>query len=134
MSAPLGASSDERQMRRPYYVISPEYSSGGGAYEPPEWGCDCVEVEARTKREAVILGVRKILREQGRGSWAETNRSDGQSPFTGYRADLARCGHGYPIFILVSGRAVSVACWGCEEESRRFQAEEDARCELARTA
>lgn len=116
---------------QPYYVISPEYSSGGGAYEPPEWGCDCVEVEARSKREAVVLGVRKILTEARsrwrRDSYAASNRDSGSPPFAGYRAELARCGHGYPHFVLVGGKAVQVRCWACDEESRRFHAEEDAR-------
>lgn len=103
----------------PYYVVSPEsvtYFTCSDPPEPPEYGCDCVEVEARTKREAVILGVGKILREQRR-SYAETNRSDGRSPFAGYRAELARCGHGYPMFVLVNDKAVSVRCWACDEMS-----------------
>lgn len=102
-------------MKRPYYVVSPEYKTSlGGAYEPPEYGCDCVEVEAETKREAVILGVREALKQ--RHSWAEDNRSDGQSPFAGYRAELAVCPHGHPHFVMVAGKPVYLrSCWACNE-------------------
>jgi len=112
------------RVTRPYYVLSPEYPSGGGEFEPPEYGCDCIEVEAKTKREAVRLGTRKLL--ESHRSWPSTNRRDGSSPFVGMRAELAICGHGYPHFVMVGERAVPVACWGCAEESRRFRAAEEA--------
>jgi len=70
---------------RLYYVVSPEYSSGGGAYEPPEWGADCILIEADTKRDAIILGVREIMRTQRR-SWAKDNRDSDLPPWAGYRA------------------------------------------------
>lgn len=113
-------------MKQPYYVVSPEYATGG-YYEPPEYGCDCVEVEAETKREAVILGVRKILKDDPDKSWAGVNRQSEQSPFAGYRAELARCGHGHPHFILVNEKPVHLKCWACEAESERFAAEEPER-------
>jgi len=105
-------------MEQPYYVISPSYETSGSyaLCEPPEYGADVVEVEARTKREAVIKGVKILLEKPqgyGRTTWASTNRSDGQSPFAGYKAEVARCGHGNPHFVIVGGQAVYMRCWGC---------------------
>lgn len=103
---------------QPYYVISPEYGTkipilddGSG---PIEYGCDFVEVEARTKREALLIGVRRMLRE--RRSWALDQRSDGANPFVGYKVELARCGHGIPHFVLVDGNPVYQKCWGCDRK------------------
>jgi hypothetical protein len=104
----------------PYYVISPEFetpgSSGGWEMpEPPEYGCDCVEVEARTRREALRIGVKRLLSEHPDGkSWASVNKMDNLCPYSGYKVELARCGHGNPHFIMVGNRPVHLRCWGCE--------------------
>ena len=101
---------------RPYYVVSPEYESYRGSSdppEPPEYGCDVVEVEADTRHGAVTAGVKKIMATQNR-SYAETSRSDGANPFVGYRAEVAICGHGNPHFVMVGEKAVYMHCWGCE--------------------
>ena len=101
---------------RPYYVISPEYESAAGSYEPPEppeYGCDVVEVEARTRREAIALGVGELLKSRCR-TWPKQNREDNRSPWTGMRAEVAVCGHGHPHFVLVGGSAVYLRCWACE--------------------
>ena len=70
-----------------WYVVTPEYESGGDYYEPPEWGSDVVEVEAATKREAITRGVKAMLagnRRQYR--WCRTQRQDGCNPFAGVKA------------------------------------------------
>lgn len=76
-----------------YYVVSPEYETyHGGGYdppEPPEWGCDFVEIEADSKRDALILGVREIMRTQKRHSWAHDNQLDGKPPWAGYKVEIA---------------------------------------------
>ena len=104
---------------RSFYVSSPDYTTGGyigDPPEPPEYGADCVEVRAHTKREAIVLGVR-LMRKQRR-SWAEENISDGRPPWEGIRAEEAICEHGVVHFILVAGKAVEVRCPACDTERR----------------
>ena len=100
---------------RPYYVVSPEYEMYSDQDEPPEWGCDVVEVEAGTKREAVVIGVRRLLGSRHQ-TWPKLNRMDERSPFAGMRAELAVCGHGIPHFVLVRDHAVDQVCWACKKE------------------
>lgn len=70
-----------------YLVVTPEYSDGGSEYEPPEYGCDVVEVEAPTKRAAIIAGVKRMLAGSRRAfPWVHYQRGDGCSPFTGVKA------------------------------------------------
>lgn len=99
---------------RSFYVVSPEYQTYGCADppEPPEYGCDCVEVQARTKREAQILGVRQMLKQ--RHSWAEDNISDGRPPWKGIKVEEAVCAHGIPDFIVFMGKTAYVTCSACE--------------------
>ena len=71
-----------------YMVVSPEYmtygSYGDGSLglDPPEYGCDVVEVQALTKREAKILGLREFRRTSAR--WLDY--CDG-NPFTGIKVE-----------------------------------------------
>jgi len=46
-----------------YYVVTPVYETSWGVYGPPDWGADCVEVEARNKREARVIGLRLIRKQ-----------------------------------------------------------------------
>jgi hypothetical protein len=70
-----------------FYVVTPQYESGGDYYEPPEWGADVVEVEARSKREAVTLGVKLMLTGNRREfKWCRWQRGDGANPFAGVKA------------------------------------------------
>jgi len=68
-----------------YYVITPQYTSMSYGYEPPETGCDVVEVEANTKREAKVKGLRE-LRKLHYG-WINWYRDTDSNPFTGLRAE-----------------------------------------------
>lgn len=75
-----------------YVVIGPEYGTvepilddGTG---PMEYGCDVVEVEAETRRAALVLGVR-LLRRLPRGY---LDRFPDENPFTGVRVELADLG------------------------------------------
>ena len=64
---------------RRFVVYSPEFRQGY------ELVCDAVEVEARTKREAIILGGKEMLRE---GMWwVHDNRGDGSPPWKGLKAE-----------------------------------------------
>lgn len=82
-----------------WYVVTPEYGVvipildyGQG---PVEYGCDVIEIEAETRRDAIALGVREMLRGgkggHGRGEryeWCRDQRSDGLSPYAGVKAEL----------------------------------------------
>lgn len=72
-------------MLKRYYVVTPAYVSGGSpsSYYPPEDGCDVIEIEAKTKRDAKIRAL-PFLRQIGRGwlSQAEGN------PFKGLKVYL----------------------------------------------
>ena len=74
---------------KPYYVVTPEYEVtmqildfGEGPKEPCR---DVVEVEANTKREAKIKGL-KELRKIQRG-WINWYRDTDTNPFTGLRVE-----------------------------------------------
>ena len=76
-------------MVKKYWVVTPQYmtygSSAGMGFsiDPPEYGSDVVEVEAMTKREAKILGVRELRRIESK--WMADQASDMASPFTGLK-------------------------------------------------
>ncbi|HKP75327.1 MAG TPA: hypothetical protein VJT67_07265 [Longimicrobiaceae bacterium] len=117
-------------MNRPYYVFSPEYETHSACWdppEPPEYGCEVYQVEAESKRAAIIAGVRIALKTDPDGSWAGVNRQDCISPFAGYKAELAVCGHGNPHFLIVNGKPVALRCWACDALSERACEEEVAR-------
>lgn len=86
---------------RKWAVITPEYGvmipvtdEGLG---PLEYGCDVIEIEADTRRAAVVLGVKEMLR-GGKGGhghglryqWCRDQRSDGRSPHAGVKAEEMR--------------------------------------------
>jgi hypothetical protein len=80
-----------------WYVVTPQYDmvvsvtdEGEG---PPERGADVIEIEAETRRDAIALGVREMLRGRpgghGRGmryQWCRDRRTDGCSPYAGVDA------------------------------------------------
>lgn len=81
-----------------YYVISPEYGEtipilddGTG---PMEYGCDVVVVNARTKREAKIIGV-KAMRKKQQG-WFGWCGSEYGNPFAGIKVEIHECQHDIP--------------------------------------
>lgn len=70
-------------------VVSPEFGSvvpilddGTG---PVEYGRSYVEVEAHTRREAIVAAS-KTPEFNGRGEWSRRQREDGLCPFTGIKA------------------------------------------------
>lgn len=80
-----------------WYVVTPEYGVvipildyGQG---PIEYGCDVIEVEAETKRDAITFGVLQMLKGgkggHGKGeryTWCIDQRSDNLCPFAGVKA------------------------------------------------
>ena len=74
---------------RAWMVVSPEYETSGSmsGMEPPEPGCDCVEVKATSRREAIRLGGLEMLH-RFRWGWCAQNRADGSPPWKGLMAEL----------------------------------------------
>lgn len=73
-------------------VITPEHQTYDGGFEPPEYGCDVIEIEAETKRDAIRLGVVEMLKGSrcGYRRWYRyciDQRSDNASPYTGVWAE-----------------------------------------------
>ena len=69
-------------MRR-WFVISPPYGTlSDNLYEPPEHACDVVEVYARTAREALVIGLRRMRADPE----CHYHTYVGGSPFGGMRA------------------------------------------------
>jgi hypothetical protein len=80
-----------------WLVITPEYDEvvpilddGTG---PIEYGCDVIEIEAESRRDAIALGVNEMLKggrqnEYGFYKWCRMARSDGESPYAGVRAEI----------------------------------------------
>lgn len=76
-----------------WYVVTPEYGTkiniglddGTG---PMEYSADVIEIEAETRRDAVTLGVKEMLRVGRRGDfkWCLDARRDGVSPYAGVKA------------------------------------------------
>lgn len=76
-----------------WHVVTPQYGTvipvcdfGQG---PTEYGADVVEVQAATKREAVVAGVKRMLKGpySSRGfKWCIDQRCDGRNPFAGVKA------------------------------------------------
>lgn len=76
-----------------WYVVTPEYDEvdvicdGQG---PIETVADIIEIEAETKRDAISLGVKEMLKPwYGKGEhfkWCKYQRSDNASPYAGVKA------------------------------------------------
>ena len=79
-----------------FEVISPEMMTyRGGEIDPPEYGCCYTIVVAKNKREAIVLAVKH----DDFSEWVSEARGDAVNPFSGLKAQLARCPHG--------------GCWNC---------------------
>src|SRR5678816_4645687 len=91
-----------------YEVVTPEYEMYPMGYdppEPPEYGCDWAMVVATSAREAVNKAVKAWVQhenpcvydgyQQRQRYYCERKRSDGENPWTGVRAQIMRCGHGF---------------------------------------
>lgn len=76
-----------------WIVCTPKYRDWGWDDEPPEEVTDVVAVEAATKREALVKGVRELRRI--RSHWLQDQRSDNANPFTGLTAEKSMCAHGF---------------------------------------
>jgi hypothetical protein len=104
-----------------WFVTSPEYTYveivceyGGPSYSTRDWE----QVQARTAREAVSIAVKKWLAAPGyEDNWCRYQRADGKSPFTGIRAEIARCEHGVEMPL-----GFSDDFW-CDECQARWDAE-----------
>ena len=84
---------------RLWYVVTPNFEytevildGQGPTYDV----CDLIEIEAETARDAVLLGVKEMLRgsrQEGspfrRFTWCLEQRADGLSPYAGVKAHAA---------------------------------------------
>jgi len=71
-------------------VVTPEYGEvvpvtdeGQG---PMEYGCDVVEIEADTRRDAIVIGVKLMRTDLRRYRWFD--KCGWENPFSGVRAVL----------------------------------------------
>lgn len=74
-----------------YIVYTPYYSRTMGStldLDPPEYVADVVDVEANTKREALIKGLQKLRR--GDSYWVREMEGDLRNPFNGLKAQATR--------------------------------------------
>lgn len=71
-----------------WWVITEEYGSVVPALDwgqgPIEYHRDAIEIEAATRRDALVLGVHEMLRLGW--DWCNGNRNNGISPFAGVKA------------------------------------------------
>ena len=71
-----------------WWVITPEYGTVVAVLDdgtgPEEFGRDVVEVEAPTRREALVLGLRKLRLQRSRWIWNQ--EADRRNPFNGLEA------------------------------------------------
>jgi hypothetical protein len=74
-----------RERLRHFFVYSPEYETPAYGMNPPEWGSDVVQVEAASKRDALLLGVKEMERKCMR--WVRNNRWDGKPPWAGIKVE-----------------------------------------------
>ena len=69
-----------------YWVYTRPYDGSEFTSSPPgDYGSDVVEVEATSKREALVLGLRALRQQQSR--WIRAMESDKHNPFTGLKAE-----------------------------------------------
>jgi hypothetical protein len=88
----LRADQREGAMRR-WWVVTPEFSYtdvidpeiGGPTYDVR----DVIEVEAETKRDALLLGVKAMISDRHRFEWCRDQRRDGLSPYAGVTVEPA---------------------------------------------
>lgn len=129
-----------------YEVLTPEYGvlvpildDGTG---PTEWGADWALVVATSAREAVRIAVKAWLRGEnacvydpgpygvsyGYRGYCVRQREDGECPWTGVRAQVMRCGHGFeyrgPIGALQDAHAEGHdICPDCDRELQEHMAD-----------
>jgi hypothetical protein len=75
-----------------YGIVVPVTDEGQG---PTEYGCDVIEIEADTRRDAITLGVKEMLKGRSGGhglgmcfQWCLDQRSDNANPWAGVKAEL----------------------------------------------
>lgn len=68
-----------------YTYVEPVLEDGSG---PTERTCDVIDVVAPTKREAIKIGVRRMLKENKSKGWVQYQQEDGKCPYTGITAIL----------------------------------------------
>jgi len=95
------------QQPHAYMVISPEYETYSfNGIDPPEYGCDAVQIECDSPSDAKALA----LRTDEFKKWMHEARMNQQSPYAGLRVEPCICDHG------VCGCSKCPDCSTCKEE------------------
>jgi hypothetical protein len=97
-----------------YAVTSPVMSTPWSSFEPQEYYCCFVFVEAESKRHAAILAVQH----PDMSDWVLMQRGDNKPPFQGLKVEEAICHHGV---LWVEGHD----CEECEAEWQKELAESE---------
>lgn len=112
---------------KPWLVVTPEYGEvipvlddGTG---PVEYGCDIVFVEAETRQDAILIGV-KIMRERGDAYY---RHGHADNPWAGVKAELQTCPvHGTAVWN--EDHFECPACEGLPPAHDLFPRHEDCDC------
>ena len=103
-----------------YEVLSPELRRDYGGYEPPEYGCCYVVVEANNRLEAKKLA----LRHPDMKDWVRTARSDGFNPLYKLKVNKALCHHG--VCFITDDCSQCKEQWELEELNFNIASDEGA--------
>lgn len=73
-----------------WLVFTPQYECHHATEaDPAEFGCDVVEIEAKTKRDALALGVKVMLADRRHFHYCRDQRDDNASPYAGLKVEDA---------------------------------------------
>lgn len=73
-------------METRWWVYTPPHNHySSGYYDPAEYGSDVVQVEAESRKEALVLGLRELRRTHS--DWVRDMESDLRNPFNGLKAE-----------------------------------------------
>lgn len=79
-----------------WVVTTPNFLAGGWD-EPYEYECDVTFVEAKTRRQAILAGVKKMRQPEFSNGYKTYYRwywDQATNPYTGVKAEIAECEHG----------------------------------------
>jgi len=100
-------------------VVSPPIYYPGSDYGPPEEVPDYVVVEAGSRREAIIEGVRQMQH------WPDEARGDGKPPWAGVKAFNLTCPHGVCWCNTCAPDQDIDRCPGCVQEIAEAELERE---------
>ena len=106
-----------------FEVVSPEMMTyRGGEIDPPEYGCAWGVFVGKTKREAIVAAIKSDEFE----AHVSEARGDAVNPFSGVKAQLARCQHGVCWNCNYDEDVDSSGCADCDAEDTKRQLQDAA--------